>query len=104
MSISRVKTRLSFASAVAMLSLAGLLPAAAAGVGGACGKSGISAEGYDTDSEEKAMGAAIFGWEKAVRSAYNDDYDDWSRARQKVVNCKKTGKYYTCKLSAQPCP
>lgn len=100
----RLKAVIALVIAVATLSLGGLSPAGAAGVGGACGKSGITGEGYDTDSEEKAMRAAIFSWEKRARAAYSAAYGDWSRARQKFVNCRKTGIYYTCTLSAQPCP
>jgi hypothetical protein len=88
-----------------MLSLAGFLPAPAAGAVGACGKTYYSAEGYDTDSEAKAAGAAHFGWEKAVRaSSYGAAYASWGRAQHKSESCKKTGKYYTCKVTAQPCP
>lgn len=102
MSISISKTGFALVAAVTMFSLAGLLPAGAAG---GCGKTSIHAEGYDTDNEAKAQGAGIFGWENAVKaSSYGAAYANWSRAQQKSVTCRKTGKYYTCKVSAQPCP
>jgi hypothetical protein len=101
MNISSTKLSVVFASAV-MLSIVGPLPTAAAP---GCGKTYFSAEGYDTDTEDKARGAAHFGWEKAVRaSSYGAAYADWTHAQNKTEKCSKGPKYYTCKVLAQPCP
>jgi len=89
------------AAAVAMLLIVGPMQAAAQG----CSKTGFTAEGYDTDQQDRALRAAIFGWEKRVKaSSLGERYADWNRAQQKSVNCRKTGIYYTCTISAQPCP
>ncbi|UTD26574.1 hypothetical protein [Bradyrhizobium sp. WD16] len=87
--------------AVAMLLAVGPTRAAVPG----CSKTGFTAEGYDTDQQGKALGAAIFAWTKRVAaSSLGDRFADWNRAQQKSVDCRKTGIYYTCTISAQPCP
>jgi len=88
------------AGAFAMLVAVTPMQAAAQG----CSKTGFTGEGYDTDQEAKALSAAIFGWQKRVKASIGDRYADWNHAQQKSVNCRKTGIYYTCTISAQPCP
>jgi hypothetical protein len=101
----KMKTGVACVIALLVISAVGTLPAAAQG----CGKTGYSAEGYDTDSEEKALLAATVAWERAVENdpkGYGPDYAHWSRARQKHVKCTQNGPHgiFTCKVSAQPCP
>ena len=75
-----MKTGLS--CALAVLTISAVSPSSAAPQ--ACGKTGYSAEGYDTDSEEKAQRAAIVAWERAVENdpkGYGPDYAYWSHAR-----------------------
>ena len=101
----KMKTGVACAIAVLMISAVGTQPAAAQG----CGNTGYTAEGYDTDSEDMAQRAAIVAWERAVENdpkGYGPEYAHWRNARQKVVKCWQNGPhgYYTCRVSAQPCP
>jgi hypothetical protein len=56
-----------------------------------------------SSKEDRARSAALAKWRTAARAANGWTYRFWSRAEDRSLTCKSTGKSATCTATARPC-